>query len=256
MLRRKLDHPDGIYLFGLADLHVGSREFDEAEFQRFSRSILAEENRYLVVAGDMIDNGLKTSVTSVYEQTMTPRDQRQYAAELLYPLRDRILCIVAGNHEYRSTKEADTDPAELIASKLGLEDIYRDSLCFLSLTLGERVSHGVRPPRYCICVMHGSSGGSLLGSGLNKADQFASVSGADLVILGHSHKPATAPASRLYCDHQKGIMVQRNYGIMICTAWLSYGGYPARKSLRSLPIAPNRAYLKANEFDMEVMQKI
>lgn len=256
MLKKKIDHKDGIYVYGLSDLHVGSKEFNEPLFQKMSRSILEKENGYLVVAGDIIDNGTKNSVTGPYEQTMSPKAQRDYAAELLYPLRDRIICGVAGNHERRSTKDSDTDPAELIFSKIGIEDVYRDSLCFVSLQVGDRSSHTVRAPRYCICVMHGSSGGQLMGAGLNKADQFASVSGADLTILGHSHKPANAPASRLECDHAKGIMVQRNYMVMICTAWLDYGGYPTTMGLKALPIAPNRVWLSANKFDMEVHQRI
>jgi predicted MPP superfamily phosphohydrolase len=256
MICHKMDHPEGIELYGLSDLHVGSREFDEASFQKASRDILAAPNRYAVIVGDMIDNGIKSSVTSPYEANMQPKAQRQYAADLLHPIKDRILGIVAGNHEYRSSKDADTDPAELIAAKLGLEDIYRDSLAYLLLRVGQRSNHTKTPPTYAICLMHGSSGGALLGAGLNKADQYAAIGGADLTILGHSHKPATAPASRWECDKSKGVMVQRNYGIMICTAWLTYGGYPARKGLRPLPIALNHVVLGGDEHSMYVHQTI
>ena len=247
---------DEIYIYGLADLHVGSKEFNESLFKKFSNSILEKDNAYLVIAGDIIDNGTKNSVTGPYCQTMSPRDQREYAAELLMPLKDRIICGCGGNHERRSIKETDTDPAELIFAKLGIEDLYRNDMCYVALRVGEFTSRRNRPPTYCICVMHGSSGGQLMGAGLNKADQFASVNGADLTILGHSHKPATAPGSRLEFYAQNNVMVQRNYMVMICTAWLEWGGYPLTMGLKALPIAPNRVWLKGNTFDMEVHQRI
>lgn len=256
MIRQSFNHQDGIFVFGLSDLHVGSKEFNEKEFKRFSSSILSEENRYCVIVGDVIDNGTKSSVTGPYESTMPPREQREYAADLLRPLKDRVICMVAGNHERRSTKETDTDPAELIAERLDIWDKYRDGTAYVSLSVGKRTDHKLRPPRYCLAVTHGTSGGQLLGSGLNKADQFAVASGADLVIMGHSHKPSAAPAARLECDHGKGVMVQRKYAIMICTAWLNYGGYPLQMGLKSLPISPNRAWLKSGEHGMEIMQKV
>ena len=256
MIKHKLDHDDGILVYGLSDLHIGSAEFEEGLFNQFVRSILKEKNRYCVVVGDIIDNGTKNSVTGPYGSTMSPKHQRQYAADLLYPLRDRILGIVAGNHERRSTKETDTDPAELIAERLDLAEIYRPGTAFISVDLGKRQDSNKRPPKYCIAITHGSSGGQLIGAGLNKADQFAIASGADLVVMGHSHKPANAPAARLECLHSKGVMVQRKYGIMICTAWLSYGGYPLDTALKSLPISPNRAWLSSGNHDIEISQKI
>lgn len=256
MICQKLNHPEGIELYGLSDLHIGSREFNEAAFQKVSREILDAPNRYILLAGDYIDNGVKSSVTSPYDAVMQPKAQRDYAVEILHPLKDRIIAAVGGNHEYRSSKDTDTDPAEIIMTKLGLENNYKETMAFALLKVGERTNHKKCTPLYCICLTHGSSGGQTLGAGLTKADQFASIAGSDLMVLGHSHKPATAPASRLECDRQKGLMVQRNYGIMICTAWLDYGGYPARKSLKPLPIACNHAILGGKEHSVSVYQPI
>lgn len=256
MIQKKIDHPDGIYLYGISDLHIGSKEFNEPLFQKLSREILAEENRYCVLVGDLIDNGTRNSVTGPYGSTMSPKEQRDYAVEILYPLKDRVIGMVAGNHERRSTKETDTDPGELIAERLGLWECYRESMAFISLKIGERKNTSRRHPNYCIAITHGASGGSLMGAGLNRADQFAISSGADLVIVGHSHKPATAPAARLECLHRQGVMVQRKYGIMVCTSWLDYGGYPMSMALKSLPISPNRVWLQANEHGMKVEQEI
>lgn len=256
MTCHKLNFPDGIELYGLADLHIGSREFDEGAFSRACRDIMSEPNRFVLLAGDYVDNGVKSSVTSPYEAMMQPKAQRDYAVELLYPIRDRILGACGGNHEYRSNKDVDTDPAEIIMAKLGKEDVYRDAMAYVLIKLNDRTDHKKTPPIYSICLTHGSSGGQTLGAGLSKADQYASVSGADLMIVAHSHKPGNAPASRWECDKSKGVMVQRNYGVMICTAWLTYGGYPARKSLKPLPIALNHATLGGMDHSITIHQAI
>lgn len=256
MIKHKLDHPEGIFIYGLSDLHIGSREFEEGLFNQFSRSILERENHYCVIVGDVVDNGTKNSVTGAYGATMQPREQRQYATELLYPLKNRILGMVGGNHERRSAKESDTDPAELIAERLDIWDRFKPGTAFIQVDLGNRKNGIERAPKYCIAISHGTSGGQLMGAGLNKADQFAIASGADLVIMAHSHKPANAPASRLICMHDRGLMVQRDYAVMICTAWLSYGGYPLDMALKPLPIAPNKAWLNGEKHEIEVIQKI
>lgn len=256
MIQHRIKSDNGIYVYGLSDLHIGSREFEEGLFNQFVRSILKEENRYCVIVGDVIDNGTKNSVTGPYGATMQPREQRKYAEELLYPLKDRILGMVGGNHERRAAKESDADPAELIAERLDIWERYRSGTAFIQVDLGQRKNGEERAPKYCIAISHGTSGGALMGAGLNKADQFAIASGADLVIMGHSHKPASAPASRLICMHENGVMVQRDYAVMICTAWLSYGGYPLDMALKPLPIAPNRAWLNGERHEIEIMQKI
>src|SRR5690554_5330505 len=93
---------DQIELHGLSDMHIGSQEFSERAFGEWRRMILDEPYRYVAVAGDIIDNGIKSSVTSPYEAVMQPRAQRKYAEELLEPIKHRILCWTSGNHEYRS----------------------------------------------------------------------------------------------------------------------------------------------------------
>ena len=256
MIRHDLNHDNGIFIHGIADLHVGSQEFNEPQFQRLSREILSAPNHYIVLVGDLIDNALKTSVSDTYKATMSPRDQRHYAVEILHPLKDRILAMVSGNHERRTAIAADFDPSEVIADDLGIHDRYREGMAFASIRIGERTSGSHRPPNYCVCITHGTSGGQLIGAGLNSADKLAMVNGADLTIFGHSHKPAVAPSARLECIHAQNRMVMRHYAIMVCTAWLDYGGYPMQKAYKPLPIAPNRAWLQANQFGMELYQRV
>lgn len=253
MIEHKLLGHETIEIYPISDMHVGSKEFDEASFQKLIREILSQDNRFVILAGDLIDNGLKNSVSNVYEQTMRPKEQMDYAAELLYPIRDRILCSVGGNHERRSNRETDTDPAELIAARIGIDHLYRENMAFLKIKAGERKNNSLRSPNYTIGVVHGNGGGMLLGSGLNRAEPFAQAMGVDLLIMGHTHKPLTAPTSRYEADLQKNVMVKREIRIMVSTGWLTYGGYPTQKMLRPVTIRPNKAILSSEYHDIAVL---
>lgn len=251
MIKHKFDR--GIEIVPISDLHIGSKEFEEGLFNRLVREILASENTYCVIVGDMVDNGIKSSVTSPYEAVMQPNDQRKYAAELLLPLKDRILCGVSGNHEYRSRKDTDTDPMQLIMERLNLEHLFRPDIAFMDIKCGDRLNNKLTPPRYCIGVTHGTGGGMLIGSGLNKQEPFAMALGLDLLITGHTHRPMTAPSIRYTPDFQKGVMVPREMRLLISTGFLSYGGYPTRKMLKPVCIRPNRAILSGTEYDISVL---
>lgn len=68
-------------LYPLADVHVGSRSARLDRLDAFLAFILEADNRFLVLIGDLIDNGTKTSLTGPYEQTMNPSEQRELITE-------------------------------------------------------------------------------------------------------------------------------------------------------------------------------
>ena len=89
-----------IKLYAIGDVHIGAKEADLEGFSSFLRRLESESDSYMVIVGDVLNNGIKDSVTNVYEETMPPSVQVEYAAELLEPVKDKILGCVGGNHEY------------------------------------------------------------------------------------------------------------------------------------------------------------
>lgn len=255
MLKYDFPNHDYIDIFAIADMHIGHEGFNEPEFQRLIRFILSDEHNYIVLAGDLTDNQIKSSVGSPFESTMRPSEQRKYAAELLQPLKDRILCAVPGNHEEKSVKETDTNPLEMIMDRLDMADKYKRDQAYLNISVGRRRNHEQTPPNYAICVMHGKSGGKTAGAGLTASDWTAATSGADLFITAHTHKPSTFAGARFICNAGKSIMMQRSYQLLICTSWLDYVGYGVRGMYRPTPIVINRATLYGTEYSIETHQR-
>lgn len=256
MLSYEYPNEKQIEVYGISDLHIGHEGFNEPEFQKLVRHITSEPNNYVILCGDIVDNQVKSSVGSPFDSTMRPSEQRKIAAEILYPLRDRILCIVPGNHEEHSVKDTDTNPAEMIAERLDLSERYRRDIAFLAITVGKRPNHTIAPPNYSVCVMHGKGAGRKRGSGLTGSDDVSMACGADLFIMGHTHAPAQAPGARLICNFAKKVMTQKNYQVMINTAWLDYVGYGVRGMYRPSPISISRATLYGNEFGIETHNRI
>lgn len=75
-----------IRCWAVSDVHIGAREADIDGFSAFLRKIQADDDSYLVICGDVINNGIKDSVTNVYQETMPPNEQVSLAAELLEPV--------------------------------------------------------------------------------------------------------------------------------------------------------------------------
>ena len=65
------------------DVHLGNPYCMEQEFNKFINETAETPNRYLVIGGDLIENGTRASVgDSVFEQTMTPQEQKECAANI------------------------------------------------------------------------------------------------------------------------------------------------------------------------------
>jgi calcineurin-like phosphoesterase family protein len=153
-------------------------------------------------------------------------------AKMLEPLRDRILCSVSGNHERRSLKDADDDPTYDIMCKLDLEHLYRENVAFVKLQIGKQEASGLKNPTYSLVVTHGSGGGILTGGMVNRNERYAyAIDGADILIVGHSHKSAVTQPGKISIDHRNNIVSVKPFKVVSSGAWLDYGGYAAQKML-------------------------
>lgn len=180
-----------------------------------------------MICGDMINNGTKSSKSNTYDETMRPSEQKQWLAEQLKPIADKILCGCSGNHESRSVKETDDNPLYDVFSKLNIEHLYRENGCVLIMRFGDDHSQaGKTRPCYATLVTHGVGGGMYVGSGGNKAERLGSViDGLDCIIAGHVHKPGEFPVGKMLIDKRNNNIIQQQFRVVIATSWLKYGGY-------------------------------
>lgn len=221
---------DSIEIFPLSDLHIGDPKADIPMFRKFVAMIKERPNRFLLYNGDNLNNAIKTSVSNVYNETMNPNEQRKWLAAELDQIRDRFLCFVCGNHEYRSKKDVDLSAVEWLADKLGCP-YYSDDEAALKISLGKG-ENGKRVT-YGLYVTHGNGGGKYVGGAMNNVENLAlTIEGADVVVVGHVHKKAASKPAVRVMDLQNNVMRQKDKLCVISSHWADFGGYAARKMYR------------------------
>ena len=242
-----------ILLFPISDVHLGASEHMEREWDDFCRKIEETPNAYIVLGGDLINNATRNSVSNVFEETMRPREQKKLIAEMLMPIRDRILCSVSGNHERRSGKDADDDPTYDIMCKLDLEHLYRENMAFVKIRIGKKEGNGSTNPTYMLTVTHGAGGGMLTGGAVNRNERFGYViDGMDCLIVGHTHKPFVTQPSKIKIDPYNNKVDIKPFKVVSSSSWLKYGGYAAQKMLLPSSHAPQVITLCGNRKDIKV----
>ena len=229
------EYPDGITIIPLADAHYGSQEFNEVLWHKTIKRIYDDPSCFCCLVGDLLDFGLKNSVTNVYEQTATPRQQKAWLIEELRCLAetDKILCCTEGNHEYRSAKEVDDYALYDVMLALGKEAVYRPNICFLKVRFCyDFKGQPKHRQSFAFAVTHGAGGGQYIGSSANKVQNFGmAIEGIDCLITGHTHKPLTFPVSKLVFDPNADTVKQKKFTVAVASSFLDYGGYPVRKLL-------------------------
>ena len=251
--------PAPITIYPIADIHYGAINHQKAEWDSFIRRIEKEENAYLILNGDLINNNTRSSVGSPFDDFVRPREQKMRMVEYLEPIKHKILCIVPGNHENRSLKDVDDDPTYDIACKLDIEDVYRRNAAFLKIGIGEHNKGQGRNTSpyatYIFAVTHGSGGGIYTGATVNRNERWGNViDGVDCVIVGHTHKGTITRPSKLVVDPRTNKVEIRNYLVVSCVAWQAYGEYALQKIL--LPSAsaqPQRLLLEESDKRISVV---
>lgn len=202
----KIEFPErkDITVYPLGDVHLGSFCCQEQKFAKLVERIASEEDTYVFLIGDMIDNATKTAKVGVpWDNRLRPAEAKRLMANYLEPIKHKVLGCVSGNHEARN-KDVDSFPLYDICAKLDIEDRYRDSLAFIHLKIGDKKGSGLLNPSYEICLTHGAGSSIYVGGSGARGERFISATNADVLISGHTHKPADIPGARFKINPSHG----------------------------------------------------
>jgi len=220
MIVHQLDRElPSVNIYPLGDVHVGSQDFDVEQWNVWKKKVMEDKYGYVVMIGDMVDNGLKNSKTNIYEATMRPREQKEWLMLELLPLKDRILGVCQGNHEIRSGIESDDCPLYDVCAKLDVEDVYRENMVFMKINLGNK--NVDRQFSYAIVLGHGASKG--------RVEKFSySIDGMDVLVTGHTHQASSNFYSKLVMDTKNNVVRTVGYTHLVVPSFQRLGGYALR----------------------------
>ena len=205
-------------IYPLGDVHIGSKEFDEELFLKWRECVMNDPYGAVVIIGDMMNMGLRNSRSNVYEETLSPMEQKEYCYELLEPIANKIIGGCSGNHEYRAVKEVGMNPLYDVFCRLRIEERYRENACFLKVTVGKQ---GSNPITYGLVLTHGSS--------KTKDEKWTyGVDGCDCFISGHTHLGTHQPLGKIRMDLIHNKVKTVGYHHIVVIPFQNYGGYAIR----------------------------
>lgn len=218
LLDHKLEGSPYINIYPLGDVHIGSKECDLELFKQWVDMVKDDPYGYCVLIGDIMNMGLKSSVSNVYEEVLNPTQQKEVTYKLLEPIANKILAGCSGNHEYRMVKEVGTNPLYDVFCRMRIEDRYRENACFLKLSVGKQKRC---PTTYGVVLTHGKSKKKDL-------DWTYSVDGADVFISGHTHLGTHQPCGKIRMDLTHNKVKTVGYQHIVVLPFQNYGGYAIR----------------------------
>ena len=215
----KLDH---LYILAIGDWHIGDVLFDEKILKEFLQWV-DENNAYIFLTGDLIENATKNSPSDCYRTTMSPSQQLDIAEDIIRPYRERLLAVVSGNHEWRSRKEVDYEPLSEMVLRLGgrkLRDkIYDPDGITVLIRLGH-FNRGKIP--YSFYITHGKH--------LTTNKRAHDVVDVDCYVCGHNHEQEVKLSDFFRLDDRHNKLNQVKRFNVRSGSFRNYGGYEQRST--------------------------
>lgn len=218
---------DEVKIIPLFDLHLGSELCDVKTIKDYLK-----KDAFFVLGGDLIDNGIKDSITNVYHQELTPQEQLDLLVDLFKPYAQRIIGIISGNHELRTDRTVGIDLLRVFSQLIDRENYYDPNSLVLSLRFGKN-RHG-KKLNYTMYVLHGWSSARTSGGKINALQELRKVIITDIYLMGHGHLKGMVCEDIFLPDpFNKKIMRLKQYFIS-AGSFVEYGDYAERKG-RTIP---------------------
>jgi len=211
-------------LYLLGDWHYGSSQCNEEFIGKVINEVKNDRNGYWIGLGDLMENAIVGSKSDVYTQTAPPKDQMDYIVDILTPIKDKGLFLIAGNHEQRTMRVAGIIPETHIATRLGIR--YAGFSCYAVFELPS-----CRTPYGFNCYFHHNYGGGYTAGGkINRADQLRLICPtADAIFSGHFHITSRIPVT-WYEPARNKIIKKTGYDYIIGSALEYDGSYAEEKA--------------------------
>lgn len=226
---------DTIQIHTFADEHIGDKHCDIARLKERIAYVANTENAYCVLNGDILDYASRSSIGDIETREFNIMGQLEKAVELFMPIKDKVICVLNGNHEARGYRKEGVDMSRMIAMQLGIEDKYSATSAFVFLRFGTPArKHGRKNERmlYTLYVLHGSGGGRKEGAKAIRLADMASICDADIYIHSHTHLPMIMKQGFFRVDTSNSAVKNTTKLFVNTASNLNYGGYGASQEYK------------------------
>jgi len=250
-IRCDLPNVEQIEIHPMADLHIGDSMSDFKLIMERIEHIKNSPNAYCILDGDLMDTAVCTSIGDTYGANLQPMEQLKQCVKIFEPIKDKILCVLPGNHENRVYKSDGLDITEIMCAQLGIPEKYSPTTALLFVRFGKNPTRTpYRPFLYTIYATHGSGGGRKEGGKVNRLADLASIVDADIYIHAHTHLPLIFKESffRTCSSNSSVALVDKLF--VNTSASLNYGGYGDKAGFKPASKASPVIYLDGTKHNM------
>ena len=191
-------------------------------------------------------DGIKAVINS-YRETLTMEQEQELLIELLTPIKDKILMMTQGNHEYRTNLLVGIDPLRYVARCLGLVEKgrYTDNSYLLTLQFGKRNGTDKCTNTYTIFGTHGVGGGRRIGSSANVLEDMSHIiPNADLYIHSHTHNIVNFTDCVFIYNTNNKKLEKHKRTFVNTNSFVDYGGYAERKCYKPSDTTPSTVVIE------------
>ena len=235
-------------IYFLHDIHFGSELFNEKKWKNLKNIILNDDNAYVCVIGDVLENAIPSSKhCDVFSQTHSPAEQKEWAIQQFKDLAPKIFAVVPGNHEHnRTTKVSGMYPLYDCCLLAGIGDKYRDTIAFIDVAVGKYHGKSNRQTHYFGQIQHSAKD-------LKNYHSSDYTDGIDFFASGHDHETKDKPRAKLVFDPHNKLIYKRNIECINCGSFCAFGGYGAKGAFRPQSDKIYKLRLFGNEKRMETL---
>lgn len=227
----KADYPsdwEEARIYILSDLHIGDPNANLQEISSRIEQIQNDPNGLCILNGDILNTAIRTGVSDIYAEVLSPTGQIKQAIDMLMPIRKKIIFADTGNHENRIYKTDGVDIMRLMCRELGVENRYcpEGGLCFLKFGNNEHNKKSAKSKMtYMIYATHGTGGGRKEGAKAIRLADMASIVDADIYIHSHTHLPMIMKQAYHRTDIQNSTVTLVDKLFVNDSSSIDYGGY-------------------------------
>lgn len=216
-----------VNIFFLGDIHEGNINHDAESLKKAVNIIKETPNSYCILMGNLIDAKLPSNKKHFDPTTISkdyqvedfedlPRIQIKKIIKKLEPIKDKILAIVKGNHEFNVAKYHSYNVYMDLCERLEAEPMDYVGI----IKLGFIIDPGRDRANFTktIMVNHGDGGGGFReGYPTNKLHDVFRWSDCDINVMGHIHQLVADDKKHFtVTQSDKLLMKRRFYGVSGC----------------------------------------
>ena len=122
IIQKTLPTDHNLYL--ISDIHEGTILQHEHGLERMMEMVLSDKNNYVAILGDLAEgitiDDKRYDPATTDDRSPTPLQQYKALVELFKPIKDRIIVVLEGNHDYKISSRYGNGVRDIFCSSLSV----------------------------------------------------------------------------------------------------------------------------------------